>query len=585
MDASGVLYDADGDRVVIQLKGPGLFQATLDDPDGDLMGSIAKLDLRGTTAKSLLSISVRKSPTGDGLIDLGELCVNADLGAIIAPTANLTGAGLDADGFLGRVVLRDVKNGGDITASGLATQTTSLTLGVVGAGSDLTFGSALQGSAKSVANGTWTAPRFGALTVNGDFGGDLVSTAAANSLGKLPALASLTVVGGDLTDDITANGPLGAITAKAVKTAGGAILGSAIAGSALKSLTAGGKLDATLTISGPAGSITAGDDASGTWTAASFGTIKVTNGDLSATIASTATATALGKTPAIAGLTVTGGDFTGDLFAVGNVGHVAVTASKTAGGNLNGSTLTAGNFGNVTVAKNITNALILAGANLGADRTLGGTAANADTFAAGRIGAVTIGGAVANTVLGAGLSPVDTVFKDGNDLVLGDAKTALLKSFAVKGTLDNDSFVGAFLLPATVEIGSETVRPIIDSRFLSKSSIGAGFLTFKLANDTGLYASDAVSTDVAVAGHLALTGVATSFRAAIGNGALKPILVTPNAQGDFTIPVSTLETINAGPLTDGTYKLRVEIRDKSGSTSVSSRRPCAARSVSSAAMG
>ena len=564
MDASTVLFDVDGDRIDVNLIGPGRFQAVQNDPDGDLFGSLAALNLRGTTSKSVLSIKVTKFAIGDGAVNLGSLNLPSPLGGILAPAVNLTGTGLTAGDSVRAITLKSIANGADVSVGGPATSLLAFSVGSVSAGSDISTAGALAGNFGLVEAATWTAASFGQITAAGDFNANLVSTATTAALGKTPALASLAVNGGNLTGDITGQGVLGPLSVKAVKTKGGAILGSTITGSGLASLTSSGKIDATLALSGAVGAITAGGDASGAWTATSFGALKVTGGNLSTTIASTATAAALGKTIAIAGATVTGGDFTGDLFALGNVGNITVVANKTAGGNVTGSTFTAASFGNVIIAKNLSDSLLLAGANLGADRALGGMATNGDSFTAGKIGGITVGGAVVKTVIGAGLSPVDTEFKDGNDQLIGTANSACIKSIAVMGTLDNESLIGAFVLPAKVKIGSGSIRPIVDARFLSNASIGAGFLTFKLVTDTGLYAADAVSKEVAVAAKLVLPDGATGFRAAIGNGPLQTLKVTPNATGNFTIPTATLATLNGGSLTDGSYTLRVEVREKGG---------------------
>ncbi|MEO5616651.1 MAG: hypothetical protein ABIS67_02690, partial [Candidatus Eisenbacteria bacterium] len=302
-------------------------------------------------------------------------------------------------------------------------------------------------------------------------------------------------------------------------------------------------------------------DASGDWTAQSFGGIAVANGHLSATIVSSG---------AVGSVSVTGGDFTGDLLATGNVGNVRILAQRGVGGNITASTITGAGFGNITIGKSLTDSFILAGANLGADHALGGTRANADTFAAGRMGVVAIVGSVSNSVIGAGLDPVDSEFKDGNDVLVGTAKTSFVKAFIVRGSLDADSFVASYLLPATVKIGKTTLRPIIDSRVLSHGSLGADLLTFKLTHDTGLYANDAVSSDVGVTAHLMLNGGIAGFRAAIGNGPLKTLRVTPSANGDFTLPVSVLNSLNGSPLTDGTYQLRIEVRTTDGGARESS---------------
>ncbi len=538
MAASGQFFDADGDLVSLKLTGAGTLDFALDQPDDKGRGALDHLTLAGTDARSVLSVTVQKVAGGNGLLNIGSIDITGALRGLSAPTSNLIGTGLTATGALGGVALRDLTNGADIVLGGAANSSTVLVLGNVGTGSDLTVGGKLSATVKSAADGQWTAASFGAVaSTTGGFAADLTATASSGALGRNPALASLSVKVGDFSGNITAQGAIGGIAVR------------------------GGDLTGNISTAGAVGNIAVNGEAGGQWNALRFGNITVANGNLSATITSAG---------AVGALSVVGGDLTGDLFAVGAAGNVVVKNVRTNGGNVLGATLTASGFGNISIAKNLTDSLILAGGNLGADHTLGGTGTNADIFAAGKIGAVAIGGSVEKSVIGGGLNPVDTEFKDGNDVLLGTARTASLKSFSVRGSLDADSFVGAYLLPAKVKIGTTTVFPIADARFLSHGSLGANFLTFKLVNDTGLYNFDAVSTDVAITGHLALTTGIAGFRAAIGNGALKTFAITPDAGGNFTLSVAKLNALNGSPLTDGTYKLRIETRGTDGGARESS---------------
>ena len=62
----GTYVDSDGDSYTIKLSGPGTARIRLDDPDGDGRGPIESILLTGTTAKSSLSITVKKAAAGDG---------------------------------------------------------------------------------------------------------------------------------------------------------------------------------------------------------------------------------------------------------------------------------------------------------------------------------------------------------------------------------------------------------------------------------------------------------------------------------------------------------------------------------------
>jgi membrane-associated phospholipid phosphatase len=418
---------------------------------------------------------------------------------------------LNAAGALGAIKLRSLANGADVIAGSEANSSTSLVVGDVGTGSDVTVAGNLSATVRSVGDAQWTAASFGTLVATK---GEFAATLTATAFGQSPSLASLSVLAGDLTANISVQGAVGDIS---------------VAG-----------------------------NASGQWNAQRFGNIAITGGNLSATIVSSG---------AVASLSVIGGDFTGDLFALGKVGNVSIAKTRGNGGNITGSTLTASGFGNIAIAKNLTDSHLLAGANFSADHALGGTGANADTFAAGKIGAVTVGGAVSKTIIAGGVDPTDSEYKDGNDLLLGTARTSLIKSFTA-GSLDQDSFVAAYLLPAKAKIGRANVLTSLDSRFLSHASLGADFLTFKLTNDTGLYANDANSKDIATLVHVGIPGGGAGFRAAIDGGALKPLVVTPDASGNFTLSVAKLNAINGGTIPEGTHTLRVEVRTTDGSARV-----------------
>ncbi|MCU0981969.1 MAG: choice-of-anchor D domain-containing protein, partial [Pirellulaceae bacterium] len=74
----GTYLDSDGDSFTITLSGPGTARIRLDDPDNE-RGPIESILLTGTTAKSSLSITVKKSLTGDGKVPIGQIMGDGDL--------------------------------------------------------------------------------------------------------------------------------------------------------------------------------------------------------------------------------------------------------------------------------------------------------------------------------------------------------------------------------------------------------------------------------------------------------------------------------------------------------------------------
>ena len=116
----------------------------------------------------------------------------------------------------------------------------------------------------------------------------------------------------------------------------------------------------------------------------------------------------------------------------------------------------------------MTNATVLAGANLGSDGLLGGTGAAADTFGAGTIGTLHVSGAInSSSFIGAGVNPTDGTFGNGNDTSAG---TGLIKTIFAKSadstTRFESSAFGIARLPAKVVVTTDpqVYRPLILKR-------------------------------------------------------------------------------------------------------------------------
>ncbi len=520
-----VFTDADGDTYTVTHSGPGTTKVALLDPDGDGKGAIDFIQTDSSTTKSKVTITVKKNKNGgDGIANIGDAIVNGALGAFTAKASDFVFNGITATGPVKTIAFRDALRpdallvdphltlggtnvdkllitarhladgiaittpgiltsltaasigDGSITAAALGKMTTTLgamnanmtiagavgvatikggvnvsqwTVGSIGA---VTIGGTLEGdidagtTIKSVTvkngalNGQLTGATIGAVSVTGGgFGGFIGSSAAP---GKVKGLASLTIVGGDLSGSVLVNGNSGPITVKENK--------AGIGGN----------------ISGPI-------------TANSFGAITLLGGGLSGALNATGTALSLGKTPALAKLTVTGGDILADVRAFGGAGAISVKADKPGnGGNITDINITAAKIASLTVARDITDSIIMAGADLGADREIGGTGLDADTYGPGTIGAVNIGskagsvtfGNVVNTVIAAGLSTTNTIFKDGDDTILGVTPAEQLKnriaSLIIKGSADPASYFAAGKFKVAPKIGTTSPDVTTDARFL-----------------------------------------------------------------------------------------------------------------------
>ncbi len=111
-------------------------------------------------------------------------------------------------------------------------------------------------------------------------------------------------------------------------------------------------------------------------------------------------------------------------------------------------------------AGSISGASILAGANLGADGVLGGSAA--DTYGPGQIFTLSVTGALASSFIGAGVNPADAVFGNGNDASAGGG---LIKAITVKGGIDTSSRFEASAFPKVIHIPAKA-SPVGDARFV-----------------------------------------------------------------------------------------------------------------------
>jgi hypothetical protein len=98
--------------------------------------------------------------------------------------------------------------------------------------------------------------------------------------------------------------------------------------------------------------------------------------------------------------------------------------------------ITARSFQSISSGLDIAGARILAGAFLGDDAALGGSGAAADTFLNGVISSVSVQRNVTNSTIAAGLDPVDSILRNGNDRIVSGRQSQL-------GPISVAGFVGA----------------------------------------------------------------------------------------------------------------------------------------------
>lgn len=206
-----IFTDDDGDVYTISLSGPGQVVFDPNDPDLNGKGPIGHLTLVGTNpAKSRLSVTTKKAKTGDGRVSIAVIDGSA-LKALTARNSDLQ-VGIDLDGPVGALTLRDIKAGASVQADGVRTGRTTMTLQVVETDVTFNLGTAISSfQATSVGAGSnITSPSIGTLRVRGNFDADL-TLAGTGDPKKPTTLASATIAGNVTNSTWNITGNLGSI--------------------------------------------------------------------------------------------------------------------------------------------------------------------------------------------------------------------------------------------------------------------------------------------------------------------------------------------------------------------------------------
>jgi RHS repeat-associated protein len=408
--------DTDGDKYTIKLTGPGALQ--VDPANG--VGPIVSITVVGGNATSALSVVVVKGTTGttDGKVSIGQITATGgtgSIGSIAAAKSDLVGTGISLTGGVRTITLGNLPAGAHIAlGADPLVKALTVTAGDVGAINLTSPAPTFNFTALKVTGGAqFHVGAIGMLkTTAGALAADITSSGN---------IAAVSVTGGDFTGSVATPGTLATFTvAKDKAGLGGAVVSSVISAKTIGSIkTAGGF-----------------------------------TGDISAA----------GK---IMALLVNGGDFTGHVAAGDSIASIGVTKSKTGvGGSIVNSFIAAKNLiTSVILGGNLSNSYLLAGAQLGADFEPGGTGLNADAYGIGSLKTVRIAGNVSNSIIGAGLTPVDGTFNDGNDGVVG-GKLSRIDSITVGGMFDGASLLAAGAYPARVSFGDT-----VDFHFVSTAIV------------------------------------------------------------------------------------------------------------------
>lgn len=288
----GNFIDSDGDKYTIKLTGPGTALIALDDLDGDGKGSIKAILLSDTTSTSVLSVTVTKVTGGDGEVSIGRVVSSGNLSSLSAAKSDLIGDGLSVSGLVGQITFDDVLNGADILIGGIAANSTKITLGDVGTGSEVRSGAALStlatqsfrgnlieapaigtfstaagplladlnviGAIKTLtvkggnANGDWTALNFGTVSITGGgFTGTLRATGTPEQLKTTPSVSSLSITGGPLTGLLSGLAGFNTLSVKKDSAGnGGSVMDSTLSAKSFGTVTIGKNLVRSMILAG-----------------------------------------------------------------------------------------------------------------------------------------------------------------------------------------------------------------------------------------------------------------------------------------------------------------------------------------------
>ncbi|THJ19742.1 MAG: tandem-95 repeat protein, partial [Nitrospira sp. CG24D] len=249
-------------------------------------------------------------------------------------------------------------------------------------------------------------------------------------------------------------------------------------------------------------------------------------------------------------------DLTGTCAVLGPLG--AATFGSVNGGTIAATTMS----GTLHIKGDMQNASILIGANLGQDGKLGGTGTDSDSFGAGSLPKLVINGNMTSSTVRIGVDPVDGLFGNGNDVIVGGTSSSL-GALTIGGTMtDSHFFAGA--LPATASIGGSTISLAGNPSF--GTDVQGPALVAALTQDTGSSATDRLTFNPSISGTLSDPGGIASFVAGFGSTPSFNIL-GDLVSGNFTLSQTRLAQINGGTLTDGNYTLTLKAIDIYGNSS------------------
>ena len=124
------LTNTGGDLVTVKLSGAGTMSITLVNTN---LGPIDQIILQNTDGTSALAIKVKKSASGNGVVNVNAINGNGSLKSLSAKQANIIGAGINFGGAIGKMTIGNLANSA-IAIGGTGVPTNTLTLASLTAG-------------------------------------------------------------------------------------------------------------------------------------------------------------------------------------------------------------------------------------------------------------------------------------------------------------------------------------------------------------------------------------------------------------------------------------------------------------------
>jgi hypothetical protein len=181
-----------------------------------------------------------------------------------------------------------------------------------------------------------------------------------------------------------------------------------------------------------------------------------------------------------------------------------------------------------------------------------------------------VGGSVIGSRIRVGVDPVDGVLDDGSNTLIGGTASKIGK-LTVEGTIDAASTFVAGAFPRQVSIDDINVDPLQDGHFHTTPIDLRPTLSALLAGDTGVSATDAITSNDTVAGKIAAVdgvGKLVAGFDAEAPSAFADLTKQINADSTFTLTPALLALLAGGTLADGPHTLHLIATDIFGKCAV-----------------